>query len=94
MKGEIIKLLKKIWKLSLCSSMEQRFAKQDAKASSIRGKLWFDHIKMKYFVLRKTLYTVARQGKYVAKHMTDYNPEYIRNLCKSARSSQETRENI
>lgn len=49
---------------------------------------------MKYFVLRKTLHTVARQGEYVAKHMTYYNPEYIRNLCKSARNSQETQENI
>lgn len=46
-------------------------------------------MKMKYFVLRKTLYTVARQGKYVAKHMTNYSPEYIRTLCKSARHSQE-----
>lgn len=47
---------------------------------------------MKYFVLRNTLYTVARQEKYAAKHMTDYNPEYIRNLCKSARNNQETQE--
>jgi hypothetical protein len=42
--------------------------------------------------VRTTLYTnftVARQGKHISKHLTDWNLEYIRKLCKSAIKSQE-----
>jgi hypothetical protein len=34
----------------------------------------YEHIKIKYFVVRTTLYTnftVARQGKHISKHLTD-----------------------